>query len=77
LKAPRPDEDEVDDAGEELDGVGTAVRAGAEGCGRAITPVTGWMDCAPWTRLHAVKDTAAATNVAKAALLPRSFMANV
>ena len=41
------------------------------------TPVTAWADFIPRTRLHAVKDTATATSVTTATLLPCSFMANV
>jgi len=74
-------EGEADDAGGEL-GIAGAVWAAADGCGFcgagcATTPVTAWADFIFWTRLHAAKDTATATSVTTATLLPCSFMANV
>jgi len=58
-------------------GIAGAVWAAADGCGFcgagcATTPVTAWADF-----MHAAKDTATATSVTTATLVPCSFMANV
>src|ERR1700687_885002 len=70
------------EAGNAWGGLGIAVWAAEDGCGFCgagcvATPTTAWAGFIPGTRLHAVKDTATATSVTTAPLLPCSFMANI